>query len=312
MDRCRARDIVFVRHVEGTEWHEVLVTAKAEDGSLCILTGGGDHYMLTAEDVGEVVVRKGTAVPAVIRAAGGLVVRLGLRYSPAQKEAIFKEAKGLVVEYEKVLGPPPPPRLGGAEPVEERVPTGALVSVTTPSSRVWLICEEGKEIELGGVVDPPPDGYRISWYGLISVGGGAIKVNMVEKVTLVEEEAEEVEHLPKDGSSETPRGGGGDVRTLAEDSDGQNARHKDWRAVAFKSDHVDMDGCPMEVPPPLLLLIKQMQRHGGSLSGWLSLMARRARDDGEFAESRQTVRKLRADTSEGEQTDGSVPQKKSG
>ena len=127
MDRCRVRDIVFVRHVEGTEWHEVLVTAKAEDGSLCILTGGGDHYMLTAEDVGEVVVRKGTAVPAVIRTAGGLVVRLGLHYSPAQKEAIFKEAKGLVVEHEKAPGPTPPPRLGGGEPGKGMVPTGALI-----------------------------------------------------------------------------------------------------------------------------------------------------------------------------------------
>ena len=37
------------------------------------------------------------------------------------------EAEGLVVEYEKAPGPPPPPRLGGGEPGKGMVPTGALI-----------------------------------------------------------------------------------------------------------------------------------------------------------------------------------------
>ena len=76
-----------------------------------------------------------------------------------------------------------------------------------------------------------------------------------------------------------------DVRTLWIDVDGQQERHKEWRAVVQESYVERYHDCPLEGPDTVLHLLKRMLRFGerrgeGLPRGWLEMWCRERHVDG--------------------------------
>ena len=70
------------------------------------------------------------------------------------------------------------------------------------------------------------------------------------------------------------------MRTLWIDVDGQQERHKEWRAVVQESNVERYPECPLEGPETVKDLLKHMLRVGGLPRGWLELWFREHHIDG--------------------------------
>ena len=285
----RETQVVFVLHKGDVdeEWHEFLVTGRARDGALCVLTCDEDHYMLSFEDVADIHGREpGGRIPAAVSAHGGALVRFGLRHSAAARDRIRREARDIVEEYEGSL-----PFEGGArvsraavgggfenvdeEPASEVGEETALVESRPREDREWIALEPLGGLSLGQPVTLLEGDLVTGDHGLVLRSGSWVKV---QRVSVPEVPAVvagcRARFASWAGDVATTSEVGGDIRTLAVDYDGQGERHKSWRALCSELHFSEVDSSPVEGPPSAIYVCKHMERHGLTPKGWLELFIR--------------------------------------
>ena len=281
-DQVKLGIFILVLHTEDAdeEWHEFEVTALTSSGLPVVLTGDEDHYVLERGDVEEVHLRPHHGIPAAVRQHGGPVVKMGTRYTAAQRRKVREEGISLAAAHDAATVALP---LVGADGGAKSPRTGAEISVRSyfRPGHSWLLAEPCAGHEVGDVIPPRPStDVVLGDFALAKVGGLVVKLERVADSDIERYGARQRRVFADwgaTGAAVTPRLSAPkneDIRTLAVDFDRQGERYKEWRVVAAEVKHEETDPMPFEGPPTMTFLCKHMERHGRTPKGWVETFVR--------------------------------------
>ena len=197
-------------------------------------------------------------------------------------------------------GPAPQAAAGvGAGGLPAAGPVLPLQAVDKDGDHVWLAMEENDNVNLGEEIAVSAQDLTCGDNGLLLSKGPAIRIRRVlakDAPEVIKDRTDEIKRMagaitPKLPGLEDDRGlkelratmakgslpadpgavssSPDDVRTLAVDYDSHGKRHKDWRDVCAESHIESFSDWPVEGPPTCLTLMKHMDKHVRSPSGWL-------------------------------------------